>query len=102
MKIDDDVFVNVFALIPSLQAIAGTNDSSTSLSSSSRMLLLCLICPHSLVVRYGKWALTLTDYPLKTFPKYCAGAAYIMTMNFVRAARHLVTVVPLIPIEDVS
>ena len=102
MKIDDDVFVNVFALIPSLQEIGGTNDASTSSSSSSRMLLLCLICPHSLVSRDGKFGLTLTDYPLKTYPKYCSGPAYIMTMNFVRAAHQLLPVVPLIPFEDVS
>ena len=102
MKVDDDVFVNVFALMPRLHAIADTDVVANTSSSSSRMLLLCLIWRHKPVQRGGKWRVATTHYALETWPNYCAGPAYIMTVNFVEAALRLVPSVPLIPIEDVS
>jgi len=112
MKTDDDAFVNMFSLMPHLQAVVVTDvrtslsSSSSSLSvstpSSSRMLLLCNAWRKEMVAREGKWRIQRTVWRYDYWPTFCQGIAFIMTMNFVASAHQIVHRVPHLWLDDVS
>ena len=107
MKADDDAFINMFSLLPRLNAGAETNVTNLtswwSLSSSSRpKLLLCNAWHESLVAREGKWRIDTTEWRYTYWPTFCQGVAFIVTMNFIAAATHVVHRVPRLWLDDVS
>ena len=70
MKADDDSMVNLPYLLAELQ--------SRVINSSQ---ILGAICKDAPVVRdpSDKWAVSVLDYPLDTYPTYAAGGGYVMS-----------------------
>ena len=90
LKSDDDIFVNMFALLKHLQARVG-----------AKRLLLCRTKINPNVDRSGKYKATRNDYAGKHFPTCCSGAAYVMSSDVVVDLHRLSFVVPFFWLEDV-
>ena len=88
-KCDDDMFVNIPAILDVLR---------------SDDLRRTVIGPHnrgSPVYRKGKWALRPTDYPFHYFPPYESGSGYLISADLLRPLRNASDFVPYIFIDDV-
>lgn len=72
MKVDDDTVVNLPYLLRELHV--GVINSSQILGA---------ICVNSTVLRdpADKWAVSVLDYPLSTYPPYASGGGYVMATS---------------------
>jgi len=89
LKSDDDMFVNIPAIIDIVQ------------SNDLRRSIIGLQCSRSLAQRVGKWAVSLTEYPFDYFPAYMSGTGYLVTADLLRPLLNASNFFPPIPIEDV-
>lgn len=69
LKVDDDVFVNV----PTLKNFLG----SYICQNGKRTKILCSRLKNPPVLREGKWATSLEEYPEDNYPTHCGGFAII-------------------------
>ena len=69
LKSDDDMMVNVPALIDSLTQV------------DLKRTIIGPYCPHSKVLRRGKWGLTKEQFPFNFYPPYFAGSSYVITTD---------------------
>lgn len=95
MKVDDDVYVNMFSVIKYLQNRIQTN-------SKHRMELIGLIWRNTHVLRSNsKWFVTKEEWPEEVYPPYCSGPFYMFTPDFAVAALKLSYVTRFFWLEDV-
>ena len=98
MKADDDVYLNITHI---LQFITDVSRQDTFNSSN---YLVGHINRKSPVLRIGQWGVSISNYPLNTYPPYCSGAAYVMALPTAQqlckefATRSELTI---LPVEDV-
>jgi len=71
VKVDDDAFVNQFALLRHLRDIHAAR--------YRRRLLMCLVWERPVVARRGKWAVTTAEFAGRRYPTYCCGLGYVIT-----------------------
>ena len=73
LKVDDDVFVNIFPLIKHFQDLdtAGFNKN----------LIMCLVWWKMHVLREGKWGIPKEIMPDDLYPPYCSGMAYMFSTD---------------------
>ena len=91
MKLDDDVWVNINALL-------------TATKSSSFIKYIGCYCYNGAVPvreRKHKHFIAKEEYPGETFPPYCNGPSYIMTRQTVLDIGSVASYVPYVHIEDV-
>ncbi|XP_065307032.1 beta-1,3-galactosyltransferase 5-like [Dermacentor albipictus] len=92
VKLDDDVLVNVFALLSYLKsgvmALTGFH---------------CKVVRGAMPFRTqkSKWYVSEKDFPQKVYPPYCAGAAFIMQPTVLFAIYHASRHVPFFWVDDV-
>ncbi|KAK8728163.1 hypothetical protein OTU49_009145, partial [Cherax quadricarinatus] len=72
IKADDDAFIDV----PALRALL---DRTFALPPPKRTLACNVLPAGTEPQRSGKWAVNESDYPWSTYPRYCAGLAYVAT-----------------------
>lgn len=79
LKVDDDIFVNIFSLAVHLQHL----QKRKTLKPKT---ILCLTLSNTVAQRNtkNKWFVTKEEYPNSKYPKYCTGCAYIMTSELVK------------------
>ncbi len=99
MKADDDAFIDIFRAVKVLRE---TFYSSTD-NYNPRDIIACSLFPEgTLPKRFGKWSLSLNEYPYDTYPSYCSGVAYFLTLDIIYdifEAAHRIQ--PVIRIDDV-
>jgi beta-1,3-galactosyltransferase 1 len=86
LKADDDIFVNIFALVRHLRASELTPPKSIS----------CLVWPYMPVMRdpNSKWYVSPEEWPQDAYTDYCSGSAFIIS---VPAISTMLQVLPLTP-----
>uniref|UniRef100_A0A914XJ01 Hexosyltransferase n=1 Tax=Plectus sambesii TaxID=2011161 RepID=A0A914XJ01_9BILA len=79
LKTDDDVFVNIFAVVDFLNRITQQN-------VRPRKSIMCFVWKGMDVIRdpKDKWYVNKEEYVPDIFPPYCSGAAYIITRDLIR------------------
>lgn len=94
LKIDDDVFLNIFALQNYLKG-ATNHQNATH--------FMCLLWSSIQVQRnsVSKWYVSTEEYPHFTYPPYCSGSAYIMPNKVAKSVCELYLSTPIFWIEDV-
>lgn len=76
MKSDDDAFIDIFKIVTTLREMFDLQPDHRVPSG----ILACSLFPDGTSAkRDGKWALTMTEYPNKTYPSYCSGIAYFLS-----------------------
>ncbi|XP_018571854.1 beta-1,3-galactosyltransferase 5-like [Anoplophora glabripennis] len=75
LKVDDDVFVN----IPTLKMFIATYICQNRQPTK----ILCSRIRNPTVLRSGKWATSLEDYPAKNYPTHCGGFAIFYPQNVI-------------------
>jgi hypothetical protein len=77
LKVDDDIFVNMFNVINHLETMVKREAENGGV----KRLLLCLVWYRMKVVRESKskWYLSKEEFKDDYFPTYCSGSAFIMT-----------------------
>ena len=90
MKTDDDVYVNVPALLDKLRRVTG---------SSTMGRLWVGIKPHRNATH--KWYLSYEDYANETLPDYHDGLGYALSIKLVEHILQVYPEVKYIPLEDV-
>jgi len=73
MKCDDDVFVNMFALLKHLNDLYVHN--------FRRRLIICLVWHRMHVLRQGKWGIPKDELPDDLYPVYCSGMGFVLTTD---------------------
>lgn len=73
MKTDDDVFVNMFALLKHL--------SDLYVHGYRLRLIACLVFWHMHVMRDGQWGIPIQDMPDDLYPPYCSGMGYVFSTD---------------------
>lgn len=93
LKADDDVFVDVFAIITLLRSTYRDHNS----------LILCNLWKGMEVVRdkKSKWYLSEAEFPESVFKPYCSGWALVLSMNVARAFSLVSVNVTYLSIDDV-
>ncbi|XP_014219981.1 beta-1,3-galactosyltransferase 1 isoform X2 [Copidosoma floridanum] len=92
MKSDDDMFINVPALIKALKARA----------KSTGTLIGSLICNAKPVTDIkNKWYTPKYMYSERTYPNYLSGTGYVMSLDVARRIYKAALAVPLLHLEDV-
>ena len=74
MKADDDVYLNVTHILKFIV------EQSMRTDFNSSDYLTGHINKKSPVLRIGQWGISASTYPLKTYPPYCSGAAYVLAL----------------------
>uniref|UniRef100_A0A914VJM7 Hexosyltransferase n=2 Tax=Plectus sambesii TaxID=2011161 RepID=A0A914VJM7_9BILA len=79
LKVDDDIFVNIFNLVGHLGRMAKHK-------SHPPKSVICLVWYGMVVNRdvNNKWYVSKEEYANDTFPPYCSGSAYIITRDLIR------------------
>ena len=72
LKTDDDMFMNIAALEKILEPVNRTGIIGGALNRGSK------------VMRGGRWKVTEEQFPFDVFPVYCAGAAYVASLDVAR------------------
>jgi len=88
-KCDDDVFLNVPAILDVIR---------------SKDLRGAIMGPYnggSRVNRKGKWALQPTEYPFYYFPPYESGSGYLISADLLGPLRNASDFVPYVYVDDV-
>ena len=93
IKADDDVLVNVFSLLPSLQRHV----------TLARRTFFCTVLRGASVQRSGnwKWIVTKQQFAPDIYPPYCNGPAWVVTRDLIRDLYFATRRVRVMPIEDV-
>ena len=73
MKADDDVFVNLFALLKHI--------SDLYTHGVRQRLIACRVFWRKPVRREGKWSIPLEDLPNELYPPYCSGPGYVFSTD---------------------
>ncbi|CAG01317.1 unnamed protein product [Tetraodon nigroviridis] len=91
MKVDADIFVNVFLLVPHLR------------SSPRRGFITGSVITDGVPRRNrsSKWFVSTQQYPEDAFPWYVSGAGYVFSADLAARISWASTHVPMIPLEDV-
>lgn len=92
IKVDDDVFVNVYAL---KRFLKDEKDKESS--------LMCLVWNDMPVIhrRSTKWPIMMDQFNGSVFPTYCSGSAYIMGLPVAKSLYQSSLSVPTFWLEDV-
>ncbi|CAC5410968.1 unnamed protein product [Mytilus coruscus] len=94
VKVDDDIIINIPFLIRHLQQKAKYNLFTN--------VLECFMHLASEPKRNGwKNDISILEYPFQTFPPYCSGASFIMSMDVIRKMYDTTTQVPFMWLDDV-
>ena len=109
MKADDDAFVNLFTVLNNLTSIVVKQSDKTQpgwayaddANSSSRGLLLCNLWSREAVARTGKWKLSESVWSIRTWPDFCQGIAFVMSIDVVLAMHNASYHVPFLWLDDV-
>ncbi|XP_017879469.1 beta-1,3-galactosyltransferase 1-like isoform X2 [Ceratina calcarata] len=92
MKTDDDMFVNIPALMKTLQARSQTTNT----------LLGSLICNAKPILDpMNKWYTPKYMYSEKIYPNYLSGTGYVMSLDVAIKLYHAALTTPLLHLEDV-
>lgn len=93
LKVDDDVFVNMSALLSNL----------TNPSMPKYKLYMGLLWQKLPVRRYkgDKWEVTKEEYEPDFYPDYCPGFGFVLSFDVVRSFVNLYQVVKPFKIDDV-
>ena len=91
LKMDDDVFVNMKALVSLL------SDPNTP----NEKLYMGNHYAHAHVLRYGKWKVSLEEYNRTTYPDFCPGFGYVLSSDVVDLFVKLFDIVPKFRMDDV-
>ncbi len=77
MKIDDDIFLNIFSLVKFLKSTKSAEDHPEI------PRIYCAVWNGMKVERNprSKWFVRPEDYPKENYSRYCSGAAYILTKS---------------------
>ena len=94
LKTDDDIFVNLFGLLPHLKDLDQHKVNNTG-------LLMCLLWRKMHVLREGKWAIPKEVIPEDYYPPYCSGIAYIMSPDVANTIYRASFYVPFFWVDDV-
>lgn len=72
VKVDDDVFINIFRLVDLLDIIT---------KNDKQKMIYCSVYKHSQPNRTfdSKWYVSKQEYDMDVYPFYCKGLAYVMT-----------------------
>jgi len=73
MKCDDDVFVNMFALLKHLNDLY--------VHDYRRRLIICLVWRRMHVLREGRWGIPKEDIPDDLYPVYCSGMGFVLSTD---------------------
>ena len=92
MKTDDDVYVNIPALLTKLSHV--NNEDNFTLGH-------LWVDAKPARNKNNKWYLSYDEYPNDTFPDYLQGLGYVLSMNLVRQVVKVHTNVPFFPFEDI-
>ncbi|XP_015910540.1 beta-1,3-galactosyltransferase brn [Parasteatoda tepidariorum] len=94
VKVDDDVFVNTYALKDLLKSLE---------AEAYDMKIWCLVWEGMPVMRnnHSKWSVSRERYPHDFYPKYCSGSAYVLNQRVLRGLLKHHSRDNLIPFEDV-
>ncbi|ELU11600.1 hypothetical protein CAPTEDRAFT_36919, partial [Capitella teleta] len=86
LKCDDDIFVNIFALVRHLQSLEEGSPAPNS--------IFCFLWPYMPVMRdpKSKWYVSQEEWPQEAYTNYCSGSAFVLTLPVVTA---IVNVVPI-------
>ena len=95
LKIDDDTFVNMFALLGRLE-----QDLLNS-AFYSDLKIFCRAVFHDKVQRTGKWAVRESKFRQAYYPPYCSGPAYVLSMALASQIVSDSLHVPFFHLEDV-
>ena len=79
LKSDDDTFVNTFNYIAYINRVTRYFDQYQTNT------IFCAVWHRMTVLRRGKWKVNYEDYSGKSYPSYCSGCAFTMTMDVARA-----------------
>lgn len=91
LKVDDDIFVNLPALIGFLKSEAYYKSG----------VMYGRLNLHRPVLREGQWAVRKEEFPLTYYPSYLAGNSYVISGNILQKLFHYSEYVPYLHIEDV-
>ena len=90
MKTDDDVFINVTNILRLAQQPEMQN----------KILGYCNKMEYPMRGN-AKWAVTLREYPQKTYPGFCHGVGYLMLNKIAKGINFISEQVPFLHLEDV-
>ena len=90
LKADEDVFVHIPNLINALKSSPTYGDA----------MIYGHVQPNALVMRSGKWAVNISDFPFKNYPAFAAGNTYVLSGNIIKSLFDGSQYLPLLHIED--
>jgi len=93
IKVDDDIFVNMFTVVKHLKDLYTTSQRSR--------IIMCTVRSTGRVHRRGKWGVPRRIVPQRFYPVYCSGLFAIMSADVVRAAYRASYYVRFFWLEDV-
>ncbi|XP_052764960.1 beta-1,3-galactosyltransferase 1-like isoform X2 [Mya arenaria] len=94
MKTDDDVYVNIPAIMRMLK-------KNNNLKKNNSIIGSCFVNVSPIRDKQSKWYASENAYPGELYPRFCSGTGYIMSS---KVASHLFEISPNIPffhLEDV-
>jgi len=93
MKTDDDVFVNMFALLHHLHDLY--------VHGFRWRLFACLVVWSAHARRDGKWRITTEEFPDDLYPPYCSGMGYVFSTDVAVAMYRVSFYVKFFWVDDV-
>ena len=95
LKTDDDIFVNIFALLKYIHSTVEPSYGKTN-------LILCNQWIHMKVMRdkRSKWYIPKEDFSPDYFPPYCSGSAYLMSSDVTEKMYRLSLTTPFFWVDD--
>ena len=91
LKADEDVFVSIPNLIEVLK------ERPLPLGG----MIYGYVHDNATVLRKGRWAVTMTDFPFKIYPPYTCGNTYVLSGNIIKVIYNISQYLPFLNIEDV-
>lgn len=73
LKVDDDVFINVFRLLPLVKYM--------NMTAENKNILMCQVNMKAKVYRTGKYKVSEEEYAGDYYPPFCLGPAYLMSLD---------------------
>ncbi len=100
MKIDEDVFPNLYSLLTTAWSIRSGGNENTwpHFICQKPNFLLVLRDPNA---RFGKYSVSLEEYPGEQYPPYCFGWLYIMSREGMSPVLQGTTITKPFRMEDV-